>query len=321
MRSDLWLKPRADGVSEVRRQPDGPTGEVAVLLGDVANAAAAIDGDIPGFNVTHIVCVASSRNAWLLEGRRREKPVVWKSFAMNDWLHPEDTVDIHSDLAWPLVAIEDAVRPQGSDQKVHDGTPSILTRAVLVHCDKGYNRAPALVFAFLVSCGLTLRDAYRQVLRVRPSIDPLPPYREGLRAFELLRHGSSSVSGEEHFAMHISQLLQLVEKCTSSSSSLPLDQAVDSQASSSLDDGMDAATSAQDDTAAENRQESKTVTHGICDEASDVPSSCFSSEDSNETNPDQQQQLQQQLQQLDRAETLRKTSIKKLIMEVQREPS
>jgi len=286
-----------------------------VLLGDTANAAAAIDGDIPGFNVTHIVCVASTRNAWLLEARSRAKPVVWQSFAMNDWLRPEETVDIDADLAWPMVAMEDAVRPQGPDQKVPNGTPSKLTRAVLVHCDKGHNRGPALVFAFLVSCGLTLRNAYRQVLRVRPSVDPLPPYREGLRAFEIMRHGSSSVSGPEHFAMHISQLLQLVEQC--SSSSLPLDQAFDSHASSSLDDGMDKATDDRDDSAAENRQKNKTVTSGTINEASDLSSACSSSEDSDETTPDQRQELQQ----FDRAVTLRKTSIKQLMMEVREEPS
>lgn len=318
MGSGLWLEPRADGVSEVRRQPDGPTGEVAVLLGDVANAAAAIDGDIPGFNVTHIVCVASKRNAWMLEDRSREKSLVWQSFTMNDWLNTEDTVDIDSDLAWPLVAIENAVRPQGPDQKVLGETSSIQTRAVLVHCDKGHNRAPTLVFAFLVSCGLTLRDAYRQVLRVRPTVDPLPPYREALRAFELQRHGSSSVSGAEHFAMHISQLLPLVEQC--SSSSLPLDQAFESQASSSLHDTTDKPTDAREDSAAENRQRSKTVPSGTVDEASDMSSACSSSEESYETDTDQQQEQLQQLQQFDMAVILRKTSIKKLMMEAQEEP-
>jgi len=267
MQCGRWLEPHADGVSEVWRQPDGPTGEVVLLLGDAANAAAAIDGHIPGFNVTHIVCVASRRNARLLQDRSRDNPdnpVVWQSFTMSDWLRPEDTINIGSDLAWPLEAIKDAVRPQGSIEEAPDGTAS-TTRAVLVHCDKGYNRAPALVFAFLVSCGLTLRDAYRQVLRVRPGIDPLPPYREGLRAFELLRHGSSTVSDTEHFAMHISQLLDLVPPQCSSPSSREQEEACDSEASDTTNhtgsvsedsDGADHLLQEQFDRASELRQAS-----------------------------------------------------------------
>mmetsp|Transcript_53412 Transcript_53412/g.106276 ORF Transcript_53412/g.106276 Transcript_53412/m.106276 type:complete len:276 (+) Transcript_53412:84-911(+) len=216
MKRGLALEASVAGISEVLRKPDGPAGEVALLLGCAKNAAAAIDGDIPGLNVSHIVCVASGKNARLLEARCRgcrANPVVWQSFTMHDRLSSEDTVDISSDLARPLVAINGAICPQG--------VPSTLTRAVLVHCNMGHNRAPALVLAYLVSCGMTLHDAYRQVLRARPSVDPLPPYREGLRAFELARNGSSTIFGDEHFAMHISQLAELVERtcCTGVSSS------------------------------------------------------------------------------------------------------
>ena len=41
---------------------------------------------------------------------------------------------------------------------------------VLVHCDMGHNRSPTLVLLTLLRRGLTLREAYRTVLRVRPSI-------------------------------------------------------------------------------------------------------------------------------------------------------
>jgi len=216
MKRGLAFQASVDGISEVLRKPDGPTGEVVLLLGCAKNAAAAINGDIPGLSLSHIVCVASGKNTRLLEARCRTNPVIWQSFTMHDWLSPDDTIDIASDLARPLVAIEGAIHPQGPYPMAQRDGSSTLTRAVLVHCDMGHNRAPSLVLAYLVSCGLTLRDAYRQVFRVRPSVDPLPSYREGLRAFELARHGSSTVFGDDHFAMHISQLVQLVEQtgCT-----------------------------------------------------------------------------------------------------------
>lgn len=81
-----------------------------------------------------------------------------------------------------------------------------------MHCDMGHNRSPALILAFLVSQDLSLRDAYRRVLRVRPTIDPLPPYRRALRAYELARQGTSTVSEEEPFGLHTSQLQVLVSE-------------------------------------------------------------------------------------------------------------
>mmetsp|Transcript_95343 Transcript_95343/g.240237 ORF Transcript_95343/g.240237 Transcript_95343/m.240237 type:complete len:293 (+) Transcript_95343:74-952(+) len=81
---------------------------------------------------------------------------------------------------------------------------------VLVHCDLGHNRSPTLVLAFLVSAGLDLRTAYRRVLRARPTVDPLPPYRRALRSHEVALRGASSVGEEELFAMHITQIMEML---------------------------------------------------------------------------------------------------------------
>merc|ERR1719469_1427858 len=79
--------------------------------------------------------------------------------------------------------------------------------AVLVHCSLGVNRSPTLVLAFLVMKGLSLRQAYRQVLRTRPHIDPLPGYRDALMRYETeVRRRASSVARSELFAMHFSEL-------------------------------------------------------------------------------------------------------------------
>lgn len=82
-----------------------------------------------------------------------------------------------------------------------------VARAVLVHCNRGHNRSPTLVLAFLVHFGLTLREAYRHVLCARPHIDPLSPYRHGLRNLEVQLRGKCSVEAEEVFGLHISELL------------------------------------------------------------------------------------------------------------------
>lgn len=44
------------------------------------------------------------------------------------------------------------------------------TTGVLIHCDMGHNRSPTLVLLTLLRRGLTLREAYRTVLRERASI-------------------------------------------------------------------------------------------------------------------------------------------------------
>jgi len=215
MARGLALQPCAGGVSAVWQATDGVADQVTLLLGDAANAAAAVDSGLPGFHVTHVVCVASRRNAQTLEARRVHGRVVeWRAFSMSDWLRPDDEVDVAVDLAGPLAALKLAVAGGDGPREAADPGPRTpeAPRAVLVHCDLGHNRAPALMLAFLIQSGLSLREAYRNVLRVRPSVDPLPPYRRGLRAFELQTRGSSTVSGEEPFAMHISELIGLVEK-------------------------------------------------------------------------------------------------------------
>jgi len=117
-----------------------------------------------------------------------------------DRLRSDDLVNIAEELSEPLKAIELAL---SSTVNVESGR-----RAVLVTCDLGINRSPALVLAALLQSGLNLRDAYRCVLRVRPKVDPLPPYRRGLQDYEQQLHGISTVA-DEPFTMHISQLLDI----------------------------------------------------------------------------------------------------------------
>lgn len=84
-------------------------------------------------------------------------------------------------------------------------------RAVLVHCELGYNRSPTLVLAFLVQSGCSLREAYRRVLRCRPMVDPLPPFRRALENLERRLHSKTTVRPEDWYAKHISQLVEEVE--------------------------------------------------------------------------------------------------------------
>lgn len=84
-------------------------------------------------------------------------------------------------------------------------------RAVLVHCELGYNRSPTLVLAFLVQSGYYLREAYRRVLRCRPMVDPLPPFRRALENLERRLHSKTTIRPEDWFAKHISQLVEEVE--------------------------------------------------------------------------------------------------------------
>jgi len=84
--------------------------------------------------------------------------------------------------------------------------------AILINCDLGHNRSPTLLLAFLLQHGSSLREAYRAVLSSRPSIDPLPAYRRGLCKMELSIRGRHSVRPDEHFGMHISELMDIVGK-------------------------------------------------------------------------------------------------------------
>lgn len=99
-------------------------------------------------------------------------------------------------------------------------SPTPTDQAVLVHCNEGHNRSPALVLSYLIRCGLSLRAAYKLVLRARPTIDPLPPYRHALwQQEQKYRTGSQlipiapSVRPEEDaFHWHISKLKQAILK-------------------------------------------------------------------------------------------------------------
>lgn len=196
------LHPSARGVSEVHTTQLG----VTILLGNASNAASALDGEVlAGHVISRIVCVASGKNAGLLARRAKGagRPETFSAHHMDDMLKFGEDVDIASRLREPLDALERCVC-----ELTHQ---DVGRKAVLVHCDMGVNRSPTLVLAFLVrSCGLSLRDAHRLVLRARRGVDPLPPYREGLRRFEEQVRGSSSVAEGEHFALHYSGLLALL---------------------------------------------------------------------------------------------------------------
>merc|ERR1719382_606664 len=89
---------------------------------------------------------------------------------MSDMLRPDEQIVIETLLEEHLATIESALsEARGSSE---------ARRAVLVNCDLGINRSPTLVLAFLVHSNLSLREAYRHVLRTRPGIDPLPGYRQ-----------------------------------------------------------------------------------------------------------------------------------------------
>mmetsp|Transcript_101975 Transcript_101975/g.288766 ORF Transcript_101975/g.288766 Transcript_101975/m.288766 type:complete len:266 (-) Transcript_101975:257-1054(-) len=199
----LALQPSARYVSEVWRSPGG----VALLLGSARNSAAAIaDKALLGFEVAHIVCVASSRNARTLANAQRvagqSRPGL-SVLHMQDMLRQGERVEIETHLADHLTTLERAMdEARGSPEP---------PRAVLVHCDVGINRSPALVLAFLLRCNLSLREAYRHVLRARPGIDPLPQYRHALQVYERQLHHASTVFDDELFGMHLSELIDHLE--------------------------------------------------------------------------------------------------------------
>ncbi|KAG0696934.1 protein-tyrosine phosphatase-like protein [Suillus ampliporus] len=56
---------------------------------------------------------------------------------------------------------------------------------VLVHCQQGVSRSPAIVIAYLIhDLGMSYEQAYALVKRCRPCINPNPGFVAGLRAWE-----------------------------------------------------------------------------------------------------------------------------------------
>eukprot|EP00933_Yihiella_yeosuensis_P033024 TRINITY_DN26728_c0_g1_i2.p1 TRINITY_DN26728_c0_g1~~TRINITY_DN26728_c0_g1_i2.p1 ORF type:complete len:283 (+),score=50.63 TRINITY_DN26728_c0_g1_i2:90-938(+) len=206
----LGLSPSSGGASLFWRCSEGQTGEVVFFVGNASNAAAACCGDLLGFQVSHIISVGSHRNLRFMKAKLRD----WQQLfyhPLSDWQRPGDQVDISKELASPLKAIDKAL---GAGPLSLDGK-EVPARAVLLHCDMGHNRSPTLALAFLVRHGLTLREAYRILLKSRPDVDPLPSYRQGLQDFELSCHsgldGRCSVSSQDLFTKHVTELMRLPE--------------------------------------------------------------------------------------------------------------
>jgi len=118
---------------------------------------------------------------------------------MNDTMVASARVELERDCAEQLTAVCTAIK------KLEDCSQD-RQRAVLLHCDQGRNRSPTVAMAFLMLDGASLRSAYRRVLAVRESIDPLRPYREALKRMEIYYRGKCSVHPDDHFALHISDI-------------------------------------------------------------------------------------------------------------------
>jgi protein-tyrosine phosphatase len=125
------------------------------------------------------------------------------SLPMPDWMNETVEIDIVRDLGAQMGALAEAFARAEAER----GEPRHV-RGVLLACNKGHNRSPALALAFLLHhCGLSLRASYRRVLRARPGIDPLPNYRAALVRHERALRAQSTVS-DEGFSLHISELLR-----------------------------------------------------------------------------------------------------------------
>ena len=146
-------------------------------------------------------CLRSDRNVLvrsisLLQVARSLSGETLQNFIMADRLRMDDEIDFAS-LEAPIAAIVEACT-RADASRVSDGVGDVF-----VCCNLGINRSPTLVLAFLLSRGLSLRESYRSVLRVRPGIDPLPPYRRALGRADV----GGTVAKDEPFALHISELL------------------------------------------------------------------------------------------------------------------
>jgi predicted protein tyrosine phosphatase len=268
----LQLEPCLDP-SEVWRSADG----IALLLGSAHHAAAAVMGLIPALDVTHVVCVASSRNARTLTKRLENSGanVVFEKFHMDDMIHEGQVIDIE-DFSKELEAIDCAMQYVEKTAR---------PRAVLVHCDMGVNRSPTLVLAYLLRTGLSLREAYRYLFSARDFADPLPGYREALMRYEIKLQGVCTVSKEEAFALHLSELMA---RCRESKPVQPFIEAIAAAEQADLSVQLSVASSG---VASEASQENESIT------------------DSKEREISFDHQLQAAL-------TMRKSSIDRLLAEV-----
>eukprot|EP00927_Polykrikos_kofoidii_P044048 TRINITY_DN38128_c0_g1_i1.p1 TRINITY_DN38128_c0_g1~~TRINITY_DN38128_c0_g1_i1.p1 ORF type:complete len:353 (+),score=53.61 TRINITY_DN38128_c0_g1_i1:97-1155(+) len=254
---------------------------VALLLGTVQHSMAAIDDSLVGYRVSHVISVASGRNSRMLQLRLEEttsSPVVsFQAFRMRDSMPPDEHVDISIQLADPLRAVEQAISKASSaiasqissrigdeselpcsvrEHNARGVTASSVKPAVLVHCDMGHNRSPTLVLAFLVRSGLSLRQAYKKVLQARPSVDPLPSYRRGLEEYEMSLHRAKScgrshrcsVSRDEHFALHISELFRFVETQKAEKQEAETGNEVEDESDASCEEDESDASSENDET-------------------------------------------------------------------------
>lgn len=148
--------------------------------------------------------IAPMSDEQIADAEERARNISFKCFFIADFMHPDTEVDIAADLADHMSGVMQAI----ADAERAEGAP----RAVLLHCDLGVNRSPTLAMAFLVQQGYSLREAYRVVQGNRSKVDPIPPFRRALIDLEVRLHGASTVKPDEHFAMHISQLLAEVDR-------------------------------------------------------------------------------------------------------------
>jgi hypothetical protein len=161
-------------------------------------------GALGDCDIREIIFVGDGRNGRSLAelASSSDGPRV-TSLPMPDWMNETVEIDIARDLGTQLRTVAQAF----AHIDVELDQP-LQSKGVLLACNKGHNRSPALALAFLmVHCGLSLRAAYRRVLRERPGIDPLPNYRTALVRHESTLLGKSTVCGES-FALHISELLR-----------------------------------------------------------------------------------------------------------------
>jgi len=92
-----------------------------------------------------------------------------------DW--EEEKIDVHFDKCFDF--IEEAKK---KDQQV------------LVYSGAGVSRGSAIVIAYLIKTGQTLKEAYELVKKKRPIIEPNEGFAKQLISFEQRVHSNSSMS-------------------------------------------------------------------------------------------------------------------------------